>query len=60
MRSKCQILGANIGQNESSVTKLCNKYHCGKATYGPFRWLVRLVILLTNSHCMDQQENETE
>ena len=60
MRSKCQILGANIGQNESSVTKLWNKYHCGKATYGPFRWLVRLVILLTNSHCMDQQENEAE
>lgn len=30
MRSKCLILGANIAQNGSSVTKLCNEYHCGK------------------------------
>ena len=27
-------------------------------SYGPFPQLVRLVFLLTNSHCVDHQENE--
>lgn len=56
MRSYNSILGASIARTGRASPSYAISFMWER--YGPFPQLVRLVFLLTNSHCVDHQENE--